>query len=229
MSTQPSGVERTYEVCCHRCTLSFDALGAPWCDCQIAESSFRCPHCSACSCDASPGYGRAFWSEAPPLLWRRKWEKFLRDWASAPEPAARIARPLILCIDEDLDAQSALAQTAENLGCGLLVANDGTEGLALARTHVPDLILVDALVPQIDGREMSHLLKERADTARIKMVITTCSSPAFDYNTEAYHEFHVDDYLCKPIVADALRGLIEKHICPSGAPQTGAQDRVALG
>ena len=120
----------------------------------------------------------------------------------------------MLVVDDEKDIQRVATRVIESLGYGLVVAHDGEEGLALARRYRPELVLTDALMPRLDGREMGRRIKARpASAARPpKVVVMTALYTNMKYRTEGFKVFKVDDYLAKPLAFDDLRSVLQKHL-----------------
>ena len=102
------------------------------------------------------------------------------------------------------------------LGYGLIVARNGTDGLALARSHRPDLVLTDALMPGLDGREMCRQLKTDAETRAIKVVVMTALYTAPRYQTEGIRHFQADQYVAKPLDVDQLDAILRAQLGSRG-------------
>lgn len=115
-------------------------------------------------------------------------------------------RQLLLLVEDEQDLReylfNMLHQTYE-----VIVAENGTEGLVLAQTHVPDLILSDVMMPDMDGYMMLEKLREKRETSHIPVVFLTAK------DTDAAKEFGytlgVDSYLTKPISPKLLHSRIE--------------------
>ena len=209
MSDVPGG----YVVSCHNCQGSFDAIDASWCSCLVAERTLSCPTCLQCFCRAPAAYKSRFWSGAPRAVWDRKFSEHHADFTPAANPALdAVTRPLILVVEDEQDIRRIALRTIASLGYSVLVGRNGEEGLALARQYQPDLVISDALMPRLDGREMSRQLKQDAATAKIPVVLMTSVFTSPKYDTEARKAFKVDDYLKKPIDFNQLRQVIEKHL-----------------
>jgi CheY-like chemotaxis protein len=202
-----------YDVECASCRASFDALEASWCSCLVSERTLVCPHCLTCFCKAPAAYKQRFWSSAPKLLWDRKFAEHHEDSAPRPNPSPEeAARPLVLLVDDEPDIQRVATRVIDSLGYGLVVGRNGEEGLELAKQYRPDLVLSDALMPKLDGREMARQIKEDPATAGAKVVIMTALYTSVKYRTEAFKSFKVDDYLAKPLDFNTLRSLLQKHL-----------------
>ena len=102
------------------------------------------------------------------------------------------------------------------LGYNAVVASNGEEGMDLTARYKPEMILTDAFMPKLDGREMCRRLKADPETASMKIVITTSVYTASRYKYEAYREFQADDYFSKPLELALLRDLLRKYLGPPG-------------
>lgn len=202
-----------YEVACHRCQAPFDALQANWCSCLVTERTLVCPACRSCFCQAPAPYKNGFWSRAPRSLWDRKFAEHHAE--SAPranvEPADAV-RPLVLVVDDEKDILRIATRTIEALGYGVVHAGNGEEGLALVKKYRPDLVLADALMPKLDGREMCRLIRADPDVAATPVVVMTSLYTAVKYQTEGFTQFRATDYLTKPLDVERLRALLHKHL-----------------
>lgn len=202
----------SYAVHCANCKATFDALPAEWCNCLVTERSLICPHCGKCFCKAAPAYKQAFWSRAPRELWDRKFAEHHGDFARENPSPEEALRPLVLLVDDEKDIRRVACRVIDSLGYGLVMAKDGAEGLALAKQYRPDLVLSDALMPKLDGREMCRRLKEDPDMGPVKVVVMTALYTNARYRTEAFRQYRVDDYLAKPIDLESLRDMLQRYL-----------------
>lgn len=206
-----SGSEERYEVRCARCGGRFDALAAPWCRCLVKERSLVCPRCKTCFCKAARPYRETFWAEAPQALWDRKMAEHRQPYAPAPNPPPdRVTRPLVLLVDDEAWILRLARETVVSLGYGVVVAQDGEEGLALAAAYRPDLVLSDALMPKMDGREMCRRIKADPATAGAKTVVMTSVYKGTAQRYEAMGAFQVDEYLAKPLDEATLAAVLAR-------------------
>jgi CheY-like chemotaxis protein len=205
-----------HAVRCHACGTEFDALTAAWCSCLVSERTLVCPACSSCFCKATPAYKRQFWAGAPRALWQRKADdsRAIQDEAGIPAnpDPEQVARPLVLLVEDERVILKIAARTIQSLGYGLVVARNGEEGLDLARRYRPELVLTDALMPKLDGREMALRIKSDAELAGTKVVVMTALYTSVKYQTEAYRSFKVDGYLSKPLHIEELVKVLEEHL-----------------
>jgi CheY-like chemotaxis protein len=205
----------TYLVTCPSCEAPYDALAANWCQCLVSERSLACPACGACFCRGPLAFKQKFWREAPKPMWERKFQEHnarADSGASVNPPPEEARRPLVLLVEDEAAIQRVAVMTIAGLGYGLVVAQDGEEGLDLARRYKPDLILTDALMPKLDGREMCRQLKEDPEYAQIKMIVMTSLYTNLKYHHEAFKTFKVDGYLNKPLDYEQLKALLQEHL-----------------
>lgn len=203
----------SYVVACHKCQTPFDASQASSCSCLATERSLVCPSCGSCFCKAPTAYRQKFWSGAPKSVWDRKLDERREEFVPPANPApGAVSRPLVLLVEDEKDIQRVAIRVIEGLGYGVVLATNGVEGLELARQYQPELVLTDALMPKMDGREMGRQLKESPETKGIKIVVMTALYTSQRYQQEAYRAFRVDDYLSKPLDVEQLKAVLEKHL-----------------
>ena len=95
------------------------------------------------------------------------------DPVMAPELAIRPRKVQhrILIVDDDHSQTEVLAYRFDKLGYKTVTANNGTDGLQIARDEHPDLILLDIRLPDIDGLSVCHELNDSADTCDIPIIV----------------------------------------------------------
>ena len=207
------GAPPTHVVACYTCKAFFDAVSATWCQCLVTRRSFVCPSCLKCFCPAPQSYKQGFWQRAPQLLWDRAGAEHrpVEDLPENPDPEL-VEHPLVLIVDDEKDIRRIAYAAITGLGYHAVVASDGEEGIELAARYRPELILTDAFMPKLDGREMCRRIKANPQTAAAKVVIITSVYTASRYKYEAYKEFQADDYLSKPVELASLSDLLRKYL-----------------
>jgi CheY-like chemotaxis protein len=209
----------TYDVKCLACGQPFDAIAAAWCGCLVSERSVACPACGACFCKAPAASRQRFWREAPAAMWDRKLAARDEDEGTPPNPdPADVVRPLVLVVDDDKDIRRSAALAIRGLGYGLVVARDGAEGLELARLYRPDVVLTDALMPKMDGRELARQIKEEPDLAAVRVVVMTSLYTSKKYEIDAHKNYRVDAYVTKPLELPRLTAVLREQIAQGAAP-----------
>jgi len=115
-------------------------------------------------------------------------------------------RKTILVVDDSESICDALACVLEIAGHATLVAPNGEAGVSLARRHRPDVILLDIMMPVLDGWGAVRLLKAGAETAHIPVLALT----ALRLSQAQVEEAGFDGYLSKPIPSHRLLEEIER-------------------
>lgn len=133
-------------------------------------------------------------------------EMTIVDFAAAA--AAAVHRPTILIIDDDKLVHAIIDRVLNGYDALVLHAHDGAEGLRIAQEVRPDLIITDALLPKIDGREVAKAVKIDPETARTRVVVMTALYKGIRYRNEAFRDFLVDGYLEKPLTATKIHEAI---------------------
>jgi CheY-like chemotaxis protein len=125
-------------------------------------------------------------------------------------PITGIPRPLVMLVEPDEEIQAIVHRVCNNLGYGFVLAKDGQDGLELALHYRPNLILAEAFLPKLDGREVCRVLK--LDGSDFRAVVLTGLYTDTRYKAEALERFRVDDYASKPVSITELINLLEKHL-----------------
>jgi CheY-like chemotaxis protein len=95
-------------------------------------------------------------------------------------------------------------------GYAVLQAVDGESALRLAREHHPDLMILDVMMPGIDGYEACRRLKEDPETRNIPVVLLTARNSREDRRRG--EESHADGYMTKPFSPQRLLDLVQEHL-----------------
>lgn len=134
--------------------------------------------------------------------------------------------PTILIIEDETSLVDVLAYNLQKEGFEVLVATDGLAGLQCAQTQRPDLIILDLMLPSLDGLQVCQRLKADPTTAPIRILMLTAKSDEVDeivgFNLGA------DDYVTKPFKLKPLIHRI-KALLRRPAPEVEASQRVAYG
>jgi CheY-like chemotaxis protein len=208
----PETVPEKYVVSCHQCCVSYDALRAQWCDCLAPERSFACPACGVCLCLASQRVKNSFWADAPREMWLRKREGPPLFRVPSSVLALDPGRPRILVVDDEEKIRQVAARIIRSLGLNVALAENGSRGLEMAKSFKPRVVLTDALMPKLDGREMCRRLKADPETASAKVIIMTSVYVNPKYVVEARTDFEADEYLCKPVTLTAIETTLAKYV-----------------
>jgi PAS domain S-box-containing protein len=112
-------------------------------------------------------------------------------------------RKTILVVDDDANIRELLRQQLENEGYNVQEAKDGVDAIHQIKTARPDLILLDVMMPQINGFDVAAVLKNDPQTADIPIIILSIIE-----NKERGYHIGIDRYLTKPINTEKLLGEI---------------------
>ena len=127
--------------------------------------------------------------------------------------------PLILVVDDEPKVARLTRDYLEKNGFRVTTVGDGQSALTLARREKPDLIVLDLMLPQIDGREVCRILRRESD---VPIIMLTALSEEIDQVTGL--EIGADDYITKPFSVRTLvarvRALLRRTRGDIKAPST---------
>lgn len=116
----------------------------------------------------------------------------------------------VLIVDDDADARDMLAAALRGAGYDTFVAGDGVEALERIADLAPDLVLMDAMMPRMDGFAACRLIKARPDFAERPVIFMTGLSET-EHVVEGFRAGGVD-YVAKPLVLTELLARIGVHL-----------------
>ncbi len=122
----------------------------------------------------------------------------------------------ILLVEDNEMNRDMLSRRLERRGYQVLIAVDGGQGMAMARSEAPDLILMDMSLPVLDGWELARQLKAAPETRAIPIIALTAHAMAGDQ--EKALDAGCDDYDTKPIEFPRLVEKIEALLGKEEAP-----------
>jgi len=117
-----------------------------------------------------------------------------------------IAKHKILVVDDEQDIVELIAYNLKREGYQVFTANNGKEAIAQAKEANPDLIILDVMMPQMDGIEACRLMRAMPEFKHTFMVFLTARSE--EYSEIAGFHVGADDYIAKPIKPRALMSRI---------------------
>lgn len=181
---------------CYHCYSKFDETKPHWCDCVRPLRTLVCPACHRCFCTAPLPYKRGFWAAVPRAL-REAPERFSHDAAACP--ASDALAPVVLVVDDDEAMRSLVACRIRQIGYRAVTTGDPHHALMMARSREVAVVLTDALMPHMDGRELCRRLKATEEGAAKKVIVMTSLYRARRYADEAVLHYNADGYITKPI------------------------------
>ncbi len=137
-----------------------------------------------------------------------------------------MAKSKILIVDDEQDVTELLEFNLRQAGYDVISAEDGAAALKKAREVIPDLILLDVMLPEMDGTEVCKQLRRDPITSRIPIIMLTAKAAEIDRVLGL--ELGADDYVTKPFSPRELvlrvRGLLRR-----GQPTDEPQEVIHLG
>lgn len=116
----------------------------------------------------------------------------------------------ILLVDDEKDLLETMEMALESQGFNVITAFDGEEGLAKAVSEKPDIIILDLMMPKMNGYQVCWELKNREETKSLKVIMLTAKTQESDkfwgFETGA------DDYVTKPFEMSELIKKITKFV-----------------
>ncbi len=110
-------------------------------------------------------------------------------------------RTILVCDDNELLVE-LLSFRLENKGYRVLIARDGAQAVALTEQHLPDAIILDTMMPVMDGQLVLRRLRSKTETAAIPVIMLTARKQQRDI-VDAF-DLGANDYLVKPFIPEEL-------------------------
>ncbi len=124
-----------------------------------------------------------------------------------------MTKQTILIIEDEQDIRELLVYNLQKEGYATLTSGDGKDGLGIARLKLPDLILLDLMLPGLDGLSVCKELERSQNTANIPVIMLTAKGEEVDRVVGL--ELGADDYMVKPFSVRELllriRNIIKRH------------------
>jgi len=118
----------------------------------------------------------------------------------------------IVYIEDEQEMIDLVSLILSRKGYEIIGANGGREGLEIVKSELPDLILLDLMMPDLDGWDVYQQLKAEEDTSDIPVIVITAKAQSID-KVLGLHIAKVDDYISKPFSPQDLVKSIER-VCP---------------
>jgi two-component system, OmpR family, alkaline phosphatase synthesis response regulator PhoP len=131
-----------------------------------------------------------------------------------------VAKEKILVVEDEEDILELLDYNLSRHGYRVIRAADGEAALAAARKERPDLLLLDLMLPGVDGLEVCRALKGSAETAALPIVMLTARGEEADIVSGL--ELGADDYVTKPfsprVLLARIKAVLRRRVAASAAP-----------
>jgi DNA-binding response OmpR family regulator len=146
-----------------------------------------------------------------------------RQAAAARPQASAPSRKKVLIVDDEKDIVDLVAYNLGRNGYDTLVATNGNQALELAKKSAPDLIILDLMLPGLDGTEVARRLKADSQTAQIPIVMLTAKGEETDVVVGL--TLGADDYVTKPfsikVLLARVASVMRRAETGSAAPEGG--------
>lgn len=132
----------------------------------------------------------------------------------------------ILVVDDEPDALDLIEFNLKSAGYEVVTAKDGSEALRKADQLAPDLIILDLMLPEVDGLEVCKTLRREEKTATIPIIMLTAKAAEIDRVLGL--ELGADDYVTKPFSPRELI-LRVKSLLRRSQPEAGTKNEITVG
>ncbi len=117
----------------------------------------------------------------------------------------------ILVVDDEKDFRELLKETLRLRGFTCLTAKNGREAVKIAKNERPSLIILDLVMPEMDGIETHKILKNDRDTKKIPIIAYSAQDPEV-FVKKGGEAFDVVDFILKPFNVEVLIDSVEKAL-----------------
>jgi CheY-like chemotaxis protein len=132
---------------------------------------------------------------------------------AGPVDAGSTAGPVILIVDDSQEARESTALLLEDSGFRVITAANGLEALIIAHYARPAVVLLDLMMPILDGLQTARLLSESPSTWRVKVIAYSGRADMFSKRLPGTFTA----ILSKPTTPEELLGLVQQHAAAAGA------------
>ena len=116
----------------------------------------------------------------------------------------------VLVVDDSLSVATVIQVALQKDGYNVITACDGVEGLKLAFSQIPDLIICDAVMPRMDGYALMRAIKANPSTANIPMILLTSKASPEEEHRALKSGFH--DFIAKPVMPIRVASRVKKAL-----------------
>ncbi|MFE1748436.1 response regulator [Coleofasciculus sp. H7-2] len=132
------------------------------------------------------------------------------DFLSSSNQCFIADSPVILAVDDDEDNLLLLAYVLEPLNCLIITAVDGHTAFEKAQTEQPNLILLDIMLPDLDGLHVVRQLRQNPQTSTIPVIAVTALARPED--RERILTAGCNDYISKPYLLEDIEAVIRRNL-----------------
>jgi len=122
----------------------------------------------------------------------------------------QVKQPLVLAVDDDEDNLLLISQVLSLSNYSFITATNGLMALSMAEERLPDLILLDVMLPDLDGAELVRCLRQNPQTVEIPVIAVTAMARKED--RDRLLAAGCNEYISKPYMVDDLEELIRHYL-----------------
>jgi DNA-binding response OmpR family regulator len=126
-----------------------------------------------------------------------------------------MSKPVILLIDDEKAYANVIKDALEIIGLEVLLAHNAMDALNLFQQVTPDLILLDVMMPEVDGLSLLRWLREHSEQDSVPIHVVSAKAQPDD--RKAAIEAGADGFLAKPFSVEELRDVISQYL-PGSSP-----------
>ena len=138
-----------------------------------------------------------------------------------------MSKPLVVVVEDEADIQDVIAYNLKRDGYEVLTASRGDEGLSLIQAKMPDLVILDLMLPGIDGLSICQQLRADPKTKSLPIIILSAKEEEADVVIGL--GFGADDYVPKPFSPRELLARVKAVLRRSSSQETVKQDQICRG
>jgi CheY-like chemotaxis protein len=128
-----------------------------------------------------------------------------------PHPSASVGEARLLLVEDNLINQKVATLMLKHMGYRADIANNGSEAVALLERNTYDLVLMDCLMPEMDGLEATRVIRSRGDHGA-KVPIIAMTANAFAEDRQACLAAGMSDYIAKPVREAELSAKLKRWL-----------------
>jgi DNA-binding response OmpR family regulator len=136
--------------------------------------------------------------------------------APRPQVAPRKGdKPLVLAVDDELEILDIIDKALSHKGMDVVRATRGREALEKLQAHVPDIVLLDAMLPEIHGFEICHKIKQSQQFKHVPVIIISAIYTGWNFITDIKRIYGADDFMAKPFRVMEMVRKVEETLAKS--------------
>jgi CheY-like chemotaxis protein len=134
----------------------------------------------------------------------------------SPEMGTPPLKPCVLLVEDDRSVRRYLEVTLQRSGYRVLTAADGLEAMKLALSSSVDVVVTDAIMPNLSGHELARFLRSNAKVSGLPIVLLTGQE---NREPHTFHDAQIDAFLYKPVNAKELTSCLNRLLTKRRSPK----------